>query len=206
MNSADPENLKRIYEQWSTERLVRALGQSDEYNAAAIPVMMRVLNERGVFGVRLESVASEIHAAEEERVIRIRGWLLAFVFFMGVNALLFAILGLATAVFFTANRAWVVGLPFFFLGVYGLYGAFLLVKRLPQARKHAQLWLVLLGVLCIPLSGIALLTGGSPLVLGLYVLFAFGWHSYLSQSKRVALTYESAAGSLLEPEPSREHP
>ncbi len=103
------------------------------------------------------------------------------------------------------TRAWVVGVPFFFLGIYGLYGVFLLAKRLQQARKHAQLWLVLLGVMCIPLCGFALLTGGSPLVLGLYVVFALGWHSYLSQSKRVALIYESADASLVEPESNREH-
>ena len=64
--------LDEVYERWSTEDLVRGLGQEAErYDAAAISAMMRILNARGIFGDLLAADVSDWDSEHDDRPPRL---------------------------------------------------------------------------------------------------------------------------------------
>jgi TonB family protein len=127
--------------------------------------------------------------ADESGLDGVRGWLLVFVLFMGLFAL--ELLLVSIAMWWLERRSGLaLGIVFFILGQYGLWAAFLLVRRWPRALYHARLWLAL-GLAAVVTHGLVRLfgRGGLSLNLGLWLTYVPISLAYLSSSRRVAETY-----------------
>lgn len=189
--------LEEIYEQWSTERLLKALEiEAEQYRPDALPVMRRVLESRGLPDAEVQARTSDLQSeqqSEDRRLARMRGWLLVFIAIVGLNAL--SELGMAL-VAAASDAHWtfrVVAVLFSTVALYGLYSMYLLVRRRSSAPAHARRWILLSFVATAIWAVISYAVAGAGVV-DLTVLlgpafFMAVWIAYLSESKRVAAVY-----------------
>src|SRR6185369_12820320 len=99
----DLDRLRTIYEQWPTDRLLRAVtDEAPQYHPEAIPVMLRELDARGIPRAQVSEAAVEEgvvsrQAAKEKRLDSIRGLLLVLIGWVGLESTTF-IFGIAQPV------------------------------------------------------------------------------------------------------------
>jgi Protein of unknown function (DUF2569) len=191
----DPADLEAIYRRWPTEKLVRAsTREADQYDAATLPIMQRVLDERGLSP---EELSRSVAEADGPDLSRVTGWLAFFIFqvVMGATAeLLFAFLELADSPARLAGS--IVGMA---LSLYGFWCAALLIRRRPLAPTHARLWMLLNLSATLIAAALAFLANehsvDEPTLTAALrsLFFAAIWLRYLSASKRVAAVYTASA-------------
>jgi hypothetical protein len=191
--ASDRADLEAIYRRWPTGKLVLASTRdADQYDAAALPIMQRVLDERGLSPEELACAVVDIDGPDLSRVT---GWLAFFIFQVVIGAtteLLVAFLGPADS---RARLAWsIVGIA---LSLYGFWCAALLIRRRPLAPTHARLWILLNVSVTLIAAALAFLANehsvDEPTLTAALrsLFFAAVWLRYLSASKRVAAVYTS---------------
>lgn len=193
------EALKRRYSKWSNEDLIEAVTlKSEEYMPSAIEVMRSVLRSRGVAESEVSNPEKD-HENEAVRLSGVRGWLVVFILFVAVSALL----QLWTAANLDQSSGSLVSgsvmsrfLPSFLsllllaAGIYGGYATLLLVRKRPRAPVHAQAWLVLtLFIIVISAVLVFVTLGDVPWGSVFSIIHVALWSSYLHESERVATVY-----------------
>jgi len=193
--ASDPADLEAIYRRWPTGKLVLASTRdADQYDAAALPIMRRVLDERGLSP---EELADAVVEADGPDLSRVTGWLAFFIFqvVMGATAqLLFAFVEPADSPARLAGS--IVGIA---SSLYGFWCAALLLRRRPVAPTHARLWMLLNLSATLTITALAFVANersvDEPTLTAALrsLFFAAIWLRYLSASKRVAAVYGAPA-------------
>ena len=180
------------YSTWTTDQLVRATTIArEDYLDDAVEGMLQELERRGVTpGERqaLENEAARAKVGEIRAVTGVRGFLVFFLAVVALNTLTALASGIRLMAA-GAPLAAVLAIPIIGVSVYGGFAFVLLITRRPDAPRHARNWLIATFLVNLMVALIIRTMIG-------YLLFqsmgALVWIAYLSQSKRVAATYQSS--------------
>jgi serine/threonine protein kinase len=183
-------DLEAMYREWPSERLLDLLARTGADNdRAAIPLVVRVLRDRGVWHtlpVSRENPDSRLASATG-----VRGWLLVFLLHMIVSLLA---LGAFSSIVLSAGSWTTAGSLVAFLA-YGVFTLFVLVTKRPRAAGHAQTWTMMWAIAFVVLLRAFAEAGAIGLFALCLVCSPAGWIPYLLKSKRVARTYASTGTS-----------
>jgi hypothetical protein len=191
----DTAELQQLYAGWPTEKLVTAaVIRPDEYNPAAIAVMRRVLDQRGVSRTEIDSIAATLRLEDRNHseVASIRGWLLVFVLWSAASSAVAIVIGLLLLVVSDHALRAVGAVLVVGMGIYGGYCTSLLARRDHEALSHARRWLIGLAVIAVLRSAIEyVIAGHAPSGSGTPIVFAGIWLTYLARLERVRRVYRT---------------
>lgn len=192
--------LEATYSTWSTERLVNgAVVCPEEYNPDAVASMRQVLERRGVSPQEIDAIASTMRRGNGTRrpLSSIAGWLLAFIVWSAMSSAVGLVTGLVMLVGSDHVARTIAAGLWIAASAYGGFCASRLAKRAPEAPLHARRWLLALAatgalatVVEYSLRGEVLSGAARP------ILFAAGWLTYLTRSRRVACVYQGRCPEL----------
>ncbi|HEV3139719.1 MAG TPA: DUF2569 family protein, partial [Vicinamibacterales bacterium] len=164
---------EEIYRSWSDEKLVRAITEeADTYEPASIPVMQRILNERGLSEEQFQAIVANIRAERDDdvgrdsvrRIVdavvssfewrgadnalnRIRGFLLSFIIWLAWTSIGYLVWVPPRVSVMSPDVIHRMDNVAWSLqlsaGVYGLCCVWMLARRRSHAIEHARIWLVL---------------------------------------------------------------
>jgi len=189
------DDMKTRFINWSTEELVRATTiDKGNYRADAVIFLNDELNARNTSQQEIDRIHAEVKAAAKEEVNAVsglKGFLLLFVLVVAGSSLCMVLAGAMSFINYPSVVSFVVSLPLFGVGSYGIYAFILLVLKKANAPKHAGNWIKYSIIYAILVSVANYFASGDiPFHLTATCLFAALWSSYLSWSKQVESTYE----------------
>jgi len=186
------------YQSMPTDDLLAATGvHRADYQPEALDLMEKELASRNISVDYKDQVVDKIKQQEtvrDDQLRGIRGWLIVFLIVFALGSLRWLLEGIAALVEVQSFLQFLLVLPQPVVGGWGLFVLALLMAKKPSAPRHAIRWLitVLAYRLVYGLVTVMSIGGVSSSEAGLLVLSFAGnalWLTYLSSSRRVAVTY-----------------
>jgi hypothetical protein len=191
----DFAELSARYKSWSTENLIKgATVDRKDYLPEALEVIERELKARNVSLELRQNIAQTIQQereTQEQQLRGIRGWLLFFVIVVLANSVMGVLSGLSSLSEARAPLALLLLAPQPILGLAGLYVFVVLLLKKPFAPGHARIWLIVSFCYSLALAVILFIIARQFLLTPLPPIAALVWLTYLDESRRVAVTYQT---------------
>jgi len=195
MDNAELSRLEKVYQNWSTEDLVKATTvDKNDYQLEAIQLMQKELAKRNIPYSELESLQTTVKSTKGEQAKSlngIKGFLLLFVVGIFIASSQLLIAGLLTLPeVLNSSLVAIMSLIFILFGGYGFFTFVFLIRKNVSAPRHARTFLILCFILSIIITVFQYLPSGIGDLKSILSIFNFlFWLMYIQQSKRVKATY-----------------